>query len=237
VLILSRQVRELQIATSQPLGYLVFQIISSLASLGIAFFFSWKLTLVIIAVFPIAAVILYLISMGLGPAIEAQKRELDKASKYSNTAIVAIDTVKVFNGQDHEVWQYLTTITKVATQYLKQARINALQFGITRFVLVITFVIGFWFGLFLVHRGLSPGNVLTTFYSCLSAIQALEIVLPQWLVLTKGMSAAHTLRAIIDEIQQNGEKMDMDGSLKPKTCDGDIELNNASCRQLDTEPS
>jgi len=182
-------------------------------------------------VFPIAAVILFLISIGLGPAIELQKRELDRASKYANTAITAIDTVKAFNAQDQEIWQYFTTIREVADQYMIQARINALQFGITRFVLIGVFVQGFWFGLYLVHTGLSPGNVLTTFYACLSAIQALEIVLPQWLVLTKGMSAGHNLKTIMDQIQDSGKAMDMGGSLKPKSCDGDIEINDVGPRR------
>lgn len=225
---MSRQIRELQIAISQPTGFLAFQFVATLGSLGIAFYCSWKLTLVIIAILPVAGLVLFFVTKNLGSAIEKQKRELSKASKYANTAVSGIDTVKAFNGQDHEVWQYRNTIQKVAIQYLKQARINALQFGITKFILIGIFVQGFWYGLYLVRQGLSPGNVLTTFYSCLSAIQALEIIFPQWLVLTKGASAGHTLKRIMEEIQDSGKAMNMGGLLKPDTCDGDIEINNVS---------
>lgn len=163
--------------------------------------------------------------MRLGPAIEAQKRELSRASKYANTAITAIDTVKTFNGQDHEVWQYYSTIKQAAGDYLVQARANALQFGVTKFMMVAIFVQGFWYGISLANKGLDPGNVVTTFYACLSAMQAVEIVLPQWLVLTKGMSAGETLKSIRVQLKPGRKGTIMDGSVKPTSCPGDIEVN------------
>ena len=227
-LIRSSQIRELQLAASQPIGLLLFQLIATLASLGLALYFSWNLTLVIIATFPLAAILLWFISRGLTPAIEAQKRELSRATKYTNTAITAIDTIKVFNAQDHEVWQYYTTINRITVHYLKQAFANAMQFGVTKFLIVVIFVQGFWYGIYLVNKGLNPGNVITTFYSCLTAIQALEVMLPQLLVLTKGISAGATLKDIMKQIQHGRVAMDMSGTLKPDICSGDIEMNDVS---------
>lgn len=226
MLIQISQIRELQLAASQPIGLLFFQFVATLSSLGVALFFSWKLTLVIIATFPLAAISLYLISRGLTPAIEAQKRELSRATKYANTAVTAIDTVKAFNAQDQEIWQYASTINNVTMHYLKQARANAMQFGLTKFLVVVIFVQGFWYGIFLVNRGISPGNVVTAFYSCLTAIQALEVMLPQVLVLTRGMSAGATLRNIMDQIQSGGTAMGMGGTLQPDSCSGDVEMND-----------
>ncbi|KAH9219138.1 P-loop containing nucleoside triphosphate hydrolase protein [Leptodontidium sp. 2 PMI_412] len=222
------QIRELQMGVSQPMGFLVYEIFGSLAALGLAFYYSWKLTLVVIATFPVAGVVFFLVSMQLGPAIEAQKRELTKASKYANTAITAINTVKAYNGQDQEVWQYYDTIKKVAASYLIQARCNAAQFGITKFLMVGLFVQGFWFGLVLVKQGMDPGAVLTTFYACLAAMQGLETVLPQWLVLKKGMSAGQTLKAIMIQVKHGRVVTNMVGSFRPSSCEGDIEVKGVS---------
>jgi len=187
------------------------------------------LALVIIATFPLAAILLWLISRGIAPAIEAQKRELSRATKYANNAVSAIDIVKVFNSQDHEVWQYSSAVKKITIYYLKQARANAMQFGVTKSLVVVIFVQGFWYGIFLVNRGLNPGNVVTTFYSCLTAIQALEVMLPQILVLTKGISAGATLKFIMDQIQYSGgATMKMGDTLVPDSCSGDIEMNEVS---------
>lgn len=218
-------------AVSQPIGYLVYEVFGSIAALGLAFFYSWKLTLVVISTFPAAGIILWLVSRRLGPAIEEQKRELTRASKYANTAITAINTVKAYNGQDQEVWQYYDTIRRVASAYLIQARCNALQFGIIKFVVVGLFVQGFWYGLTLVKEGLDPGHILTTFYACLAAMQAIETVLPQWLVLKKGMSAGQTLKLILTHMEHGREVTKMVGSMRPESCEGDIEIKGV-CQSI-----
>jgi ATP-binding cassette subfamily B (MDR/TAP) protein 1 len=222
------QIRELQLSVSQPLGFLLFETVSAIVALGTALYFSWNLTLVIIATFPIAGGILYLISRKLTPAIEAQKRALTEASKLANTAVAAIDTVKAFNGQDQEVWQYLSAIKRSTAYYMVQARASALQFGITKFIMVAIFVQGFWYGISLVDHGLSAGRVLTTFYACMMGMQALEIILPQWLVLAKGMSAGATLKSIMDQVDRGKNVCKVEGSIKPASCSGDIEVNEVS---------
>ncbi len=232
LLISTSQIRELQLAVSQPLGFLVFEIVGTCAALGLAFYYSWQLTLVIIASFPIAGIILYAISTPLTPAIERQKSELSEASKLADTAINSINTVKAYNGEVNEVWQYANTIKKVASSYLVQARVNAMQFGIMKFVIIGLFVQGFWFGLHLVDLGMDPGHVLTTFYACLAGMQSIEIVLPQWLVITKGMSAGHTLKYILGEVKTGRTTKSMAGTVRPNLCDGDIEVNGVSRQSL-----
>lgn len=222
------QIQELQLAVSQPLGFLAFEIVGVFTSLGLAFYFSWQLTFVVIVTFPIAGFLLYLASLPLTLAIESQKCELTQASKYANTAITNINTVKAYNGQDQELSQYGRTIKRVAANYMIQARSNALQYAIVKFMMVGLFVEGFWFGLYLVNRGTNPGHILTTFYACLNALQAVEIVLPQWLVLTKGMSAGATLESIMVQMRHGRKLTTMTGSGRPVSCSGDIEVKGVS---------
>lgn len=227
MLTIPRQVRELELAVSQPLGMAVLEIVTALASIGTALFFSWKLTLVILATFPLAAGVLYFPSKSVGPAIERQKRELSRASKYASFSVTAIDTVKSFNGQDQEVWQYFSTAKDITKYYLIQARANALQFGMIKFFAVGLYVSSFWFGLYLfLHDGQTVGHILTTFVSCASAMQAVEIILPQFLVLSKGISAGDTLKSIMVEMQDRGTSENEDGNIIPETCASDIEMND-----------
>lgn len=197
---------------------------------------SWQLSLVILATFPVAAIILWAVSRNLGPAIEAQKQDLTVASKYANTAITSISTVKAFNGQDQEIWQYYAAIKEAAKGYLIQARANALQSGVLKFFMIGIFVQAFWYGFHLVRQGLDAGNVVTTFYACLTALQAVEIILPQWLVLTKGMSAGETLKSILTEIKDEERRENQSGSLKPASCSGDIEVKQVSPPPLFEKP-
>lgn len=170
--------------------------------------------------------LLAIITRKLQPATETQKRDLSEASKYSQTAITAVDTVKIFNGQDQEVWQYARAVKRAATSYMIQANANSLQMGITRFMTTGMFVVGFWYGIVLVRQGLAPGNVLTTFYACLMATEATEALLPQWLVLTKGMSAGETLRHMFLDMKRGPRVSNMMGTFKPASCQGDVEISN-----------
>ncbi|KAM0504806.1 hypothetical protein ACHAP8_002194 [Fusarium lateritium] len=223
------QTRELQLASSQVLGLLVGDIITSFASLGIALYYSWKLTLVLLATLPISAIVLSLATKRLEPAIQTQKRELAVASKFAVASITAIDLVKVFNGYDQEVWQYYPSVKAAAKQYLIQAQCNALQMGYVAFWVVAMFVLGFWYGVVLVNNdGLAAGSVLTTFYSTLAAFQGIEALMPQWLVLAKGMSAGGFLSSITRNMRNGGPVKPMSGALRPQFCSGDIELKNVS---------
>lgn len=223
----NRQTRELQLASSQVLGLLVGDIITSFASLGIALYYSWKLTLVLLATLPISAIVLSLATRRLEPAIQAQKRELAVASKFAVASITAIDLVKVFNGYDQEVWQYYPAAKAAAKQYLIQAQCNALQMGYVAFWVVAMFVVGFWYGVVLVNNdGLPAGSVLTTFYATLAAFQGIEALMPQWLVLAKGMSAGNFLSSITHNMRHGGLFKPMVGASRPHFCSGDIEMKD-----------
>lgn len=189
---------------------------------------AWDLTLITIATIPFSVVILGRISAKMQPSIDAQAEQLSRASKLANNAFHAIDTIKCFNGQDFETWKYARAIKKAATKYLSQAMANALQIGFTRFVTQSMFVQGFWYGSHLVMKGKKdPGEVLTAFWSCLMALQAVEQILPQMIVLEKGRAAGATLGAILTQMGKRSRVI-MTGNLKPKFCEGDVEVRNVS---------
>ncbi|PKK45806.1 hypothetical protein CI102_10626 [Trichoderma harzianum] len=217
------QTRELQLATSQVLGLLVADSILSIASLAIAFSHSWKLTLILLATLPISIIALSLATRRLDPAIQAQKRDLETASKFATSSIKAIGIVKVFNGYDHELWQYYEAVKSAGRRYLIQAQCNCLQMSYVAFWIVGMFIAGFWYGTALVDGGLTPGQVMTTFFSVLSAFQGIEALLPHWLVLSKGMSAGSFLLSILNKKDET--TIDKDGNrTQPATCVGNVDL-------------
>ncbi|KAI3390970.1 hypothetical protein diail_8305, partial [Diaporthe ilicicola] len=223
------QIRELQMATSQVLGFLISDIFVAIGCLIVAFYNSWQLTLVLMATIPVSVTALHLIGRGLETAIDLQKRELAQASKAVIAAVTGIDLVKIYNGFDHEVWQYLQLAKEAMRYYLQQALRNAIQMGFLKLWMVNLFVIGFWFAGYLVSKGsTTPGTALTTFYSILAAFQSIESIGPQWLVLAKGMSAGHHLQKIVLARPEYRNTHGMKGSRQPRRCAGEIELHDVS---------
>jgi ATP-binding cassette, subfamily B (MDR/TAP), member 1 len=202
--------------------------VTSAVSLGLAFYFCWKITLVLLATMLISGFVVPLINRGLEPAIKSQKRDLARASKHATSAISAIDIVKVFNGFDTEVWQYYVTIRSSMQQYLKQARCQSMQLGYIVFWVILLFVIGFWYGVVLVNQGLQPSAVLTTFYATLAAFQGIEALMPQWLVLAKGMSAGRELQELTSSLDKGHGVAPTALANIPAECAGFLELRNVT---------
>lgn len=211
-------------ATSQPLGFFVEDAAAALVAIIIALYYSWKLTLVIVATVPILAIGTRLLGKTVEAAVEGQKKTLMQASKYSHSAIANVDTVKVYNMQEQEAWQFHVAVKHAASFYLVQARSMAMIMGFTRFITIVMFVQGFWYGLTLIKQGTTPGVVLTTFYSVLLGVQSAESLLPQWMILARGMSAGETLKHLNCQMEHGRKVTTMGGSLKPVECFGNIEI-------------
>ncbi|KAL8824353.1 MAG: hypothetical protein Q9191_005111 [Dirinaria sp. TL-2023a] len=228
---LQTQTRELQLATSQPLGFTVQYTVTTVAAFGLALYYSWDLTLITLSTVPFAAVILGKLSAGMQPTVNGHLQELTRASKLANSSISSIETVKCYNGQDWEAWQYASAVKNAAIFYLRQARSNALQIGFVRFVTLSMFVQGFWYGTHLVNTGKkTPGAVLTAFWACLMATQTVEQILPQIIVLEKGRAAGATLRATLMRMETGRQVVEMLGRKSPEYCEGDIQIHDLSFR-------
>ena len=200
-------------------------------ALSLAFHYSWGLTIVTLSTVPILAVLLAWNSSRMQPSIETQMEELTKASSIANDAILAIDTVKCFNRQDFEIWQYRKAIERAARYFLRLAQANALQIGGLRLITFIMFVQGFWFGSHLVNTGQkNPGDILTAFWACLMATQAFERIQPEVVILEKGRVAGAALKSILDQMEDGFGVSRVSRGTFPLYCAGDIEIKDV-CRK------
>jgi ATP-binding cassette, subfamily B (MDR/TAP), member 1 len=203
--------------------------VQALASIGLAFYTSWNLTLVILAGLPIAAVVMSSINSMMQPNIIAQEAELALVSKIANSALSAIETVKCFNGQAFELAQYKPVVMQAAKYYMKQALSNSLQIGFVRFITTAMFVQGFWYGSHLVSTGKSSaGDLLTTFWACLMAAKAIEDILPHMIVLEKGRAAGAAMKTILDQMDRGTKVEARTDQAAPKFCEGDIVVRKVS---------
>ncbi|EAQ83418.1 hypothetical protein CHGG_09822 [Chaetomium globosum CBS 148.51] len=169
------QTRELQAATSQTLGYLVCDVFVFFACIIVALVYSYKLTLVMLATGVPSALILWGFSRFLDPAIEGQKRELAQAAKHVTAATTAIDLVKVYNGADHEAFQFVSAIRRSAKFYSRQVLCNCGQMSYSIETLGPQWLV--------VAKGMAAGQFLqglTKEKDCGSEQQATGWLKPSW---------------------------------------------------------
>jgi len=166
------------------------------------------------------------------PHILSQVKAMEEASQTVIGAFAAIETVKLFNGQEVELAKYLEPLRTAYQFYMKQVKINTFQNGFATFMTYTVFVQGFWYGSHLVATGKeSAGTIVTTFFSATTAAQAIQAVLPQFQVMEKGRAAGTALRLLAEDFKQN-KKTDV--TTVPEICLGQIEFRNVSMRRIIT---
>lgn len=196
--------------------------VTFLVSFGIALKTSWSLTLVILASLPIIIVVVTLVAPRMQRNINLEKTHLSHAASHLIRAVTAIQTVKAFNAQAHEILRFDTILNLASTAYFRLAQINGFQQGLVRFVVLSMFVQGFWYGGSLVMKGnIEPGNVIMVFWAALMAVSSLQNISPQMIIVEKGkVASAELLLLCASRTDKKSEPM------PPGARVGDIELKN-----------
>jgi ATP-binding cassette subfamily B (MDR/TAP) protein 1 len=185
-------------STAQQLGMAIRDTVTSLGCFGLAFYASWKLTLIMLSSIPITAILMPLFSSRIQPNIQRQATYLSAAAKHVMNAFSIIDTVKCYNGHLQEQHRYSHSLNQATTYYFRQVNWHALQSSVLRFITLGMFVQGFWYGSTLTENDMeSAGTVFTAFWSCLIATSSLMQIMPHMIEFEKGKVAGNQLRAII----------------------------------------
>lgn len=209
---LYRQVRDLQLATAQPLGSMLAVTADVLFSFGIAMYFSWKLTLVIVSTLPVMLMLLAWLGTRMQSRLHKQHEIYTSATNIIINAINTIDLVKCSLAEIYEASRYISTVRLAASWYHKVVSINASQVAITQFVGSAMFVQGFYYGGVLVNSGQkSTADVVTTFLAAVGAFSTVTGIVTLLLPLEKGRSAAVALQELIDVCNVIGNE-DTNGS-------------------------
>jgi ATP-binding cassette subfamily B (MDR/TAP) protein 1 len=220
-----RHIRELQLSVSAPFGEGTQCIVSGLSALGVAFYYAWNLTLVILCSVPLIYLVQSFVAHRLSIRANEQADKLQLALKCLANAIQSIEMVKCFNGEQHELQTFKKVTALAAGLYKRVANLRSLQIGAMQFFTLSVFVQGFFYGGHLISAGKKDlGQIVTTFWAALMSIQCIAGFLPQLIVLQKGKVAGARLQLLMNQISANDQRQELDGLLKPSRCSGDIEL-------------
>lgn len=226
---LETQIRELQMSVSQPSGFIIFEIFSLVSSISVALYHAWQVALLFLVTLPIMAIGFWLASKFLDSINRKKEAFLLKASKSASCSIKESITVKIYTSEDYEVSHYKEILKQVGKTHKTQARINALQIAMTKFIIALYFIGGFWLGLNMVIHGKDPGDIVIAFYTTLAVMQSVEIVLTQWNFIGKGIAANNAISYLLLELQTSSVLQNNTLLLDlPDLANGNIELKAVS---------
>jgi ATP-binding cassette subfamily B (MDR/TAP) protein 1 len=195
---------------------LVQDLTTSLGCLILAFYFSYKLTFVILATVPII-VVLSVITERLAAPILAKEREiLSQASSRVDRVVSSISTVKAFNAQIYEHDAFCSIVQRHQGTYQRIVLVWGVRVGIVSFLLLAMFVQAFWFGSFLVSRGdITVGAVTQVFWATLEAAGHFQGCIPLLALLEKGKIGMATMLTLARSKDQPSSAEPLSPSYSP----------------------
>ncbi|KAI5965187.1 HST6 [Candida pseudojiufengensis] len=186
-----RCIEELRSGNAEIMAESVQTIALILALIIMSFYQSWAITLIILASAPVMACFAWLFG---GLTYRAQEEENDyssHASKVLNWCLTSPLTVRVFNGKYVEIVKFNKYVDASAKAYFKVSNSIAANSGILKFLTLMMFVQGFWFGTFLLsHDKITINQLFTCFSSCLMLGQSISKISQLMAILNTAHAAA-----------------------------------------------
>ena len=173
--------------------------LSGIGALGVLFWISWKLTLVMLAVVPVVA-----ITAGIyGRAIQAISRQVQDAlaasSAIAEEALSGVRTVRAFAAESHETARYAGAVDESFSLARRRAGMSAVFRGTVTFAGYGAIAAVLWYGGTMLLDGvLSVGDLTSFLMYTLTVAVAVGTLSNLWEDFAKAAGASERVFALID---------------------------------------
>jgi ATP-binding cassette subfamily B protein len=160
---ITADVQALQDVLSFTLAELFRSLATVIVGIIIICFISWKLTIFMLATFPVAIVVAMVFGRYIRKLSKIAQDELASANVIVEETLQSINVVKAFTNEALEVNRYGNALSKVIAAALKAGRFRG---GFVSFIIFALFggIVGVvWYGALLVQSGEMPFSELMTF--------------------------------------------------------------------------
>ncbi|CAB3983659.1 Multidrug resistance 1 [Paramuricea clavata] len=136
-----------------------------LASYILAFAYGWKLTLVMLSVFPLLAVAGGALGMIATGYTTKELKAYSEAGSVAQEVFSSFRTVAAFGGEDKETQRYSSRLGKARKMGEKKGLANGLTMGMFNFIMFCSYALAFWYGGELViDNEMTGGDLLIVFF-------------------------------------------------------------------------
>lgn len=200
-------------ANSEVLGNTIEGIAAVAFALGIAYYSSWQLASVLLAVFPFLIVGAYIQFNSYGDSTVADTKAVQESGQTVLEAVLAIKTVMAFSLQAQTIAAFSANLTskKVAC---KKAMIKGVGTGFQKFALMAAYGLAFWSGGVFLKKGIITdfNQILRCFLAITLSADAVGRISSQAPDAARANRAARQIFAVIDAptpidpLQTDGKK-------------------------------
>uniref|UniRef100_A0AC35U4S4 Multidrug resistance protein 1 n=1 Tax=Rhabditophanes sp. KR3021 TaxID=114890 RepID=A0AC35U4S4_9BILA len=210
-------------------GILFIYSASFCSGIGVAFYYSWKMSLIMIGFVPIIFLALGGIGFLSKKFIQKEMQLYGKAGSIAEEVIGGVRTVISFNGQQREIDRYSVNLRGAAKEGTLKGALISGNMGIIMLFMFVAMAVSFYFGTHLViDKDITPGMVFAVFWAFIGGVFSLGQAAPQISVIIAARQAATEIFNIIDR-EPEIDCFSKDGK-KLENAKGNILFKNISFR-------
>ncbi|KAI1723768.1 ABC transporter transmembrane region domain-containing protein [Ditylenchus destructor] len=201
-------------------------IVQFLAGYGIAFYYDWKMTLIMASLSPLMIITGAFMARLLGASVRAESLNYAAAGAIAEQALSSIRTVVAFNGQEHECSRYDKALNDGKRNGIRRAFYTGVGLGVTFVVLYGAYSLAFWLGTTFIADGrLTVKTVITVFFGVLVGSTALGHAGQHFAVIAIAQGAVVDVYEIIDRAPKNDQRLSKEG-IRPPITSAHIRIQN-----------
>ncbi|CEF60730.1 LP14331p [Strongyloides ratti] len=185
--------------TGDKVGLFVIYTANFIAGMSVAFSYSWKMSLIMVAFVPIIFGCLSAISFLSKKYVKRESEAYSEAGSVAEEVINGIRTVIAFNGQKNEINRYSNFLSKAANSGTIKGGIVACNMGLMMLFMFVAMAVSFYFGTHLViDNEIESGMVFAVFWAFIGGVFSLGQAAPQIAVIMAARQAGGEIFEIID---------------------------------------
>lgn len=194
-------------------------------SMIMAFRVNSRLALIFLAVMPVLALGMYLLTSRAFPIFDRVFKTYDRLNNVVGENLHAIRVVKSFVQEDHETDKFQQVSRQIYFDFSKAERIVALNMPLMQFCVYACMIAVSWQGAkLIVAGGMTPGLLMTMFSYIMQILMSLMIVAMILTMLTISRASARRICEVLDE---QSDITSAPGSVS-EVADGSIVFRNVS---------
>ncbi|KAI2799339.1 Pgp-2p [Blomia tropicalis] len=202
-----------------------------LYSLGVAFYYGWELTLVIMAVMPFMGIAFMVIGKIQARYAVTESSAYSKAGAIAEEVIKLVRTVYAFGGQEKEIKRYNENIQPARASGIKRSMFTGMSMGTMWFSIYASYGLAFWYGTRLIIRSIEnkdsqyqASTMLIIFFNVLMGTFSMGQTTPYFEAMARARGAAAKIFQIIKQ-KPSIDSLSNDG-VRVKDLKGAVEFRN-----------
>lgn len=195
----------------------------------VAFAYSWKMTLAVLATTPILAITGGLMAKVTTSSTEEGLGAYSNAGAIANEAISMIRTVTAFGAQKEEEERYEKELNNAYKAEVKKGFVMGTGLGLVMLTFLCIFGFSLWFGNFLLKRKQinDAGTIFTVFFSVVIGASGLGQAGPSFNAISIAQGAAPAVFKVIER-KSEIDALDTEKGKSPENFDGSVVFKNVT---------